>query len=139
MICLSERQLQKITIHQHRPFIQLPLISKSNETIKLRNKVSLSQRDKNQTTNQSLEKDAYFLKLPKINQKSPEKPENNTKFMQSQVSTQKQIFYLFLRLQHDQSFDNLKKYNKQIKDIQQRHNRFLNKIEELYMITKQQQ
>ncbi|CAD8175170.1 unnamed protein product [Paramecium octaurelia] len=132
MICLSERQLQKITIHQHRPFIQLPLISKSNETIKLTNKASLSQRDKNQTTNQSLEKDAYFLKLPKIHQKSPEKQENNTKFMQSQVSTQK-------ILQHDQSFDNLKKYNKQIKDIQQRHNRFLNKIEELYMITKQQQ
>ncbi|CAD8163516.1 unnamed protein product [Paramecium pentaurelia] len=132
MICFSERQLQKITIHQNRPFIQLPLISKSNETLRLKNKPSITQRDKNQTTNQSLEKDAYFLKLPKIHQKSPEKTEINTKLMQSHVSTQK-------ILQHDQSFDNLKKYNKQIKDIQLRHNRFLNKIEELYMITKQQQ
>ncbi|CAD8091516.1 unnamed protein product [Paramecium sonneborni] len=132
MICLSERQLQKITIHQHRPFIQLPLISKSNETLRLNNLALLSERNKKQTINQSSEKDAYFLKLPKIHQKTPEKADTQSKLTQSQVQSQKMI-------QQDQSFDNLKKYNKQIKDIQQRHNRFLHKIEELYMITKQQQ
>ncbi|CAD8055994.1 unnamed protein product [Paramecium primaurelia] len=132
MICLSERQLQKITIHSNRPFIQLPLISKSNETLRLNNKAMLSERNKNQTTNQSSEKDVYCLKLPKIHQKTPEKIDTHYKLTHSQVQSQK-------ILQNDQSFDNLKKYNKQIKDIQQRHNRFLNKIEELYMITKQPQ
>ncbi|CAK76464.1 unnamed protein product (macronuclear) [Paramecium tetraurelia] len=132
MICLSEKHLQKITIHQHRPFIQLPLITKSNERLRLSNKIQLSERNNQQTNNQSSEKDLYCLKLPKIHSKTPEKIDTNSKLAQSHVQSQKIP-------QHDQSFDNLKKYNKQIKDIQQRHNRFLNKIEELYMITKQQQ
>ncbi|CAD8079386.1 unnamed protein product [Paramecium sonneborni] len=131
MICLSERQLQKITIHENKPFIQLPLISKSNETLRQNNLALLSERNKKQPIIQSPEKDAYYLKLPKIHQKTPEKTDNHSKLTLSQVQTLKII-------QHDQSLDNLKKYNKQLKDIQQRHNRFLNKIEELYMITKQQ-
>ncbi|CAD8066072.1 unnamed protein product [Paramecium primaurelia] len=127
MICLSER---KISIHQNKGLIQLPEISKSQELLKLNNRALQSSKVKKQTKPQSPNQDIYYLKLPAINKKALDQTDNFFKLSKSQVQTQK-------ILQGDTSLDNISKYNKKLQDIQNKHNHYINKIEELYMITKQ--
>ncbi|CAK82380.1 unnamed protein product (macronuclear) [Paramecium tetraurelia] len=127
MICLSER---KISIHQNKGLIQLPEISKSSELLRLNNIALQSGKNKKKTKPQSPDKDTYYLKLPQINKKPQDKSDNFFKLSKSQLQTQKILY-------GDTSLDNIKKYNKQIQDIQNKHNHYINKIEELYMITKQ--
>ncbi|CAD8077717.1 unnamed protein product [Paramecium sonneborni] len=134
MICLSER---KISIHQNKGLIQLPEISKSQELLRLNNKALQSGKTKKQTKQQSPDRDIYYLKLPSINQKAQEKTDNCFKLSKSQVQTQKMQQFTYKRLYGDSSSDNISKYHRQIEDIEIKHNHYINKIEELYMITKQ--